>query len=390
MDSNTLWRIINKYFEDNPNYLVSHHLESYNDFFKKDIFEIFKNKNPIQIVSAEKETDKGVYKHRCNLYLGGRDGRRLYFGKPMIHDGDGDSRGSHYMYPNEARLRNMTYAMTVHYDVEVEFVDILEPGEDPYIVGPEFLPEEEVLKLGGYGGPMDELDVDYSRAFEEEIADKVSNYKIGGGLADELGEQDGGAPKKKTGEAEPLTKRKEKRPVKLTPALSAALNEAQTRSVAGTTQRRVILLNKVYLGKIPIMIQSEFCVLHGMPRELRHTFGECRNDPGGYFIINGKEKTIAVQEKFGDNMLYIRKGRVAKEKGEDAPESDDDYLYSAEIRSVSENVAKPKRTMSVKLMTPTKRLTNKNLMVFIPNVRAPVPLFILFRALGVLSDKDII
>ena len=138
------------------------------------------------------------------------------------------------------------------------------------------------------------------------------------------------------------------------------------------------------------MVQSEFCVLHGMSRELRHTFGECRNDPGGYFIINGKEKTIAVQEKFGDNMLYIRKGKDAKDKGDDAPESEDDYLFSAEIRSVSENVAKPKRTMSVKWMTPTKRLTNKQLMVFIPNVRAPVPLFIVFRALGVLSDKDII
>ena len=394
MDSNTLWRIINKYFEDNPNYLVSHHLESYNDFFKKDIFEIFKNKNPIQNVSAEKEEGKGVYKHRCNLYLGGRDGRRLYFGKPMIHDGDSEDngRGAHYMYPNEARLRNMTYAMTVHYDVEVEFIDILEPGEEPYMVGPEFLPEEEVVRLGGYGGATDELDVDYTHAFEAEMSDKVSNYKLGGGLPDEQPDkeyQDGGAPKKKVGEDEnAFPTRKEKRPVKLTPALSAALNAAQAQSVAGATQRRRVLLNKVYLGKIPIMVQSEFCVLHGMSRELRHTFGECRNDPGGYFIINGKEKTIAVQEKFGDNMLYIRKGKAAKEKGED--ESEDDYLYSAEIRSVSENVAKPKRTMSVKWMTPTKRLTNKHLMVFIPNVRAPVPLFIVFRALGVLSDKDII
>ena len=92
-------------------------------------------------------------------------------------------------------------------------------------------------------------------------------------------------------------------------------------------------------------------------------------------------------------MLYIRKGKIVQGGSMSSnleEETVDDYLYSAEIRSVSENVAKPKRTMSVKLMSPSKKFTNRNLMVFIPNVRAPIPLFILFRALGVLSDKDII
>lgn len=62
--------------------------------------------------------------------------------------------------------------------------------------------------------------------------------------------------------------------------------------------------------------------------------GECRNDIGGYFIIDGKEKTVICQEKFGDNMLYIRK----------ASNDQAAYTYSAEIRSVSENVSKPVRT----------------------------------------------
>jgi hypothetical protein len=30
------------------------------------------------------------------------------------------------MYPNEARLRNMTYGITIHYDVEIEFIKLLE------------------------------------------------------------------------------------------------------------------------------------------------------------------------------------------------------------------------------------------------------------------------
>lgn len=408
MESTTLWRIINKHFEDNPQYLVAHHIESYNDFFQKDIFEIFKNQNPIRITSAYDEK-LGDYKHKCNLYLGGKTGRRLYFGKPMIHDAE---RGAHYMYPNEARIRGMTYGMTLHYDVEVEFIDTLSPGETPYAVGPEFLDEEEVAKLGSIvGGGVGDYEIDYSTAFQQEAKKTQRNYKLDGGdsileMLERESQQDGGAKKTNEpileGDSEKggpgkieANKRREKqaeserRQVKLTTAMAAKTKEMQAKSVNGVVQRRVVLLKKLYLGKIPIMLQSDFCVLNGMTRELRHSFGECRNDPGGYFIINGKEKTISVQEKFGDNMLYIRKGKIAHSiGGED--EMVDDYLYSAEIRSVSDNVAKPKRTMSVKLMSPSKKFTNRNLVVFIPNVRAPIPLFILFRALGVLSDKDII
>ena len=45
---NISWKLIDKYFKNNSNCLVSHHLESYNDFFKNGINRIFRENNPIK------------------------------------------------------------------------------------------------------------------------------------------------------------------------------------------------------------------------------------------------------------------------------------------------------------------------------------------------------
>jgi DNA-directed RNA polymerase II subunit RPB2 len=274
--SNISWRLIDKYFKDNPSNLVAHHLDSYNDFYSSGINNIFRENNPIRFIEREEKNKKGEenageMRNECSLYLGGKTGNRIYFGKPIIYD-DND-KGAHYMYPNDARLRNMSYGITIHYDVEVDFV-----------------------------------------FFEND--------------------------------------------------------ERKTHS---------ILLEKIYLGRFPIMLQSKLCILSGLTSEVRYNMGECKNDYGGYFIIDGKEKVIVPQEKFANNMLYIKKNK-----------EDDTYSHSAEIRSVSEDASKPIRTMAVKIVAPTTVLSNNQMVVTVPNVRKPVPLFILMRALGVVSDKNII
>jgi DNA-directed RNA polymerase II subunit RPB2 len=265
---NISWKLIDKYFKDNPNCLVSHHLESFNDFFRNGIKRIFFENNPIRFIEREDESESDK-RNECLLYLGGKGGDKIYYGKPVIYD----DNNAHYMFPNDARLRNMTYGITIHYDVDVDFI---------YYTGDE----------------------------------------------------------KKT---------------------------------------HHITLNKIYLGRFPIMLQSDLCVLSTMNREVRFNAGECRNDYGGYFIIDGKEKAVIPQEKFADNMLYIR------DYGED-----EIYSYSAEIRSVSEDSSKPIRTTSVKIVAPSPSYSNNQIVVAVPNVKKPVPLFILMRALGVISDKDII
>ena len=46
MNSEVIWNIIDTYFNDNPNALVSHHLDSFNHFFKTDLKQVFREKNP--------------------------------------------------------------------------------------------------------------------------------------------------------------------------------------------------------------------------------------------------------------------------------------------------------------------------------------------------------
>jgi len=262
------WKIIETYFKDNKENLVSHHLDSYNDFMEYGIQKIFKENNPFRYIEPDTEDSKGNVE--ILMYLGGKDGSKIYFGKPVIYD----ENRTHFMYPNDARLRNMSYGTTIHYDVDIDV--ITKKGQE-----------------------------------DENI---------------------------------------------------------ETREIT-----------KVYLGKFPIMLKSKLCILHGLDPNVCYNMGECRNDYGGYFVIDGKEKMIIPQETFADNMLYVR----SYKEGEL-------YSYSAEIRSVSEDTSKAVRKTAVMLVAPSATMSNGQIVVDIPNVRKPVPLFILMRALGIISDKDII
>lgn len=419
-DNSTIWKIIQSHFHENPQFLVSHHIESYNDFFENDIYKIFKEKNPVVLTAGEVDPDIQDYRRKCMMYFGGKNGDRIHIGKPVIFDKDPitGKENPHYMFPNEARLRNMTYGMTIHYDIEFEFEYILKDGEEPYEIG------AEIAEQMGKGIDLKNHIEDYLNDTADDIEKekrsqnqyfKLQPNQVGQGIGEEehLGEDITPQMKKhledkKREQQEKEDKetdewyqkggaisgkrrgKKEADGVKTT-ALAGILKEINEESMASTNiQRHSLVIKNVYLGNFPIMVQSKFCILSGLPREVRFSMGECKNDNGGYFIIDGKEKTVVVQEKFADNMLYVRKFKIADKSEEKQQESSDKYLYSAEIRSVSEKVDKPVRTLAVKMVAPTSKYTHRNIVVNVPNVKEPVPLFILFRALGILSDQDII
>jgi len=267
------WKLIDKYFTDNPYNLVAHHLDSYNDFVDLGIKKVIKDNNPLRFIEKLDRTGSANRDpYELKMYLGGRDGTQVFRSKPIIYDDD-KMDDVKLMYPNLARLRNMTYGVNMYYDIVIDL-------------------------------------------FYYDKGEKVE---------------------------------------------------------------RTITLDRVFMCKVPVMLHSNLCILNSLSKDIRYNMGECRHDFGGYFIIDGKEKVVVGQEKFADNMMYIKNHT-----------SDSKYLCSAEVRSVSEDPSKPVRTSSVNLVAPSPKFSNLNIVVMVPNVRIPVPLFILMRALGVVSDKEII
>ena len=49
------WDILNIFFRDNPNFLVNHHLQSYNDFFDNGLSQLLKEKNPIHFFKNQEK-----------------------------------------------------------------------------------------------------------------------------------------------------------------------------------------------------------------------------------------------------------------------------------------------------------------------------------------------
>ena len=65
---------------------------------------------------------------------------------------------------------------------------------------------------------------------------------------------------------------------------------------------------KTFIGKIPIMLRSTYCLLNGLTDRDLTELNECPLDPGGYFVINGSEKVLIAQEKMATNTgtaLYL-------------------------------------------------------------------------------------
>lgn len=67
-------------------------------------------------------------------------------------------------------------------------------------------------------------------------------------------------------------------------------------------------IDKVFLGKVPVMLGSNLDWLSSMSEKQRKDKGESLSDPPGYFIIKGAEKVILQQEKLRPNRFMVFSG----------------------------------------------------------------------------------
>ena len=262
------FHIIESYFEgQHLDRLVRHQIESYNHFVNYQILRTIQMFNPVTIHSendyvAEKD------KYFLEIFISFTN-FKLY--PPQIHENNGATK---MMLPQEAKLRNFTYASTMTVDVNIQYV---------------------VRNTENMDTPK--------------IIEKV--------------------------------------------------------------------LPKINIGKLPIMLKSSVCTLT-QNKFINHQYtGECSMDCGGYFIIKGSEKTVLGQERAAENRVYCFDGKNTTK-----------WNWFAEIKSVPDfKCISPKQ---IEMMIASKNNGFGNgIYVNIPRIKQPIELFVLFRALGVLSDKEI-
>ena len=139
---------------------------------------------------------------------------------------------------------------------------------------------------------------------------------------------------------------------------------------------------RVFIGKLPMMLKAKYCHLRGLKEQDLYNWQECPYDQGGYFIINGSEKVLIAQERSAANIVQVFK------KANPTPTP-----YVAEIRSALEKGSRLISSLQVKLFNKTevaKTGLGQTIRCTLPYVKSDIPIAIVFRALGVVSDEDIL
>lgn len=70
-------------------------------------------------------------------------------------------------------------------------------------------------------------------------------------------------------------------------------------------------MGEAFIGELPVMVGSELCHTHNMPREQLISEGEDPDDPGGYFVIKGTERVLVGIEDLAANRIIttVEKGK---------------------------------------------------------------------------------
>lgn len=134
----------------------------------------------------------------------------------------------------------------------------------------------------------------------------------------------------------------------------------------------IVQHKKVKLARIPVMVGSELCNLHKKDDETFFKNLECPMMLGGTFIVDGSEKVVVTQERTNFNKPYFFTNQKK------APH----YSFYAEVRSSAINGAHTTTT--------SIGIKDKIISIMIPYVSEPINIGIIYKALGITEEKEII
>jgi DNA-directed RNA polymerase II subunit RPB2 len=147
----------------------------------------------------------------------------------------------------------------------------------------------------------------------------------------------------------------------------------------GIRESNVRIFPNVHLGKIPVMVGSKYCLLHDQKHVHPAKMGECAEDVGGYFIIQGGERAMISMERMSENRPFVfRNGRGNVKE-----------MEVVEIKCIGPDNDQVPKSNTVKIVYHPKNQLITMLRVTVPRIKTDIPIIILFRALGLLADKDI-
>jgi DNA-directed RNA polymerase II subunit RPB2 len=320
--------VISSYFEEKG--LVRQQLDSFDEFIHNTMQEVVEEAAPIEVFPEPKPGQPRV---KFQIKFG-----HLYLSSPQMTE---KSSTTEQMFPNMARIRNLTYAAPLFVDITKRLFRIDEKGR--------------------------------------EIIDE------------------------KTQKPKPPLKEE---------------------------------VERVWIGRVPLMLKSTYCVLTQQVDKGLTDLGECPYDQGGYFVINGSEKVLIAQERMSSNHVYVFSGkkvclspaRTRPARVQLSPDADFrlPFLFNVcsrrtsrrSVRWLRVSTARPPRStskcrsrpkayglalpisiphcQSLTLPRPPSFLCVQSaisgsvLRAQIPYIRAEIPIMIVFRALGFVSDRDIL
>ena len=118
-DFNKKTQKIIKHFMQQKNIMVRHHIEAFDHLMMKYLPEIIEERNPLKF------TDKFNMKYNKFMIEYHVSFTGFKFSKPVIKENDGSLKT---MYPQHARLRNLTYATELYCDIEHKLIKHSEDG----------------------------------------------------------------------------------------------------------------------------------------------------------------------------------------------------------------------------------------------------------------------